>query len=86
MMAGRPMNKLHQDDVRKKIQTSQLLNRLTDHVFGDVELQQSQIKAIEILLRKSLPDLSAVQLTGPDNGPLNANLTVTFHAANGKPT
>ncbi len=61
-MAGRPMNRLHQDDVRKKIQASQLLNRLTDHAFGEVELSQSQIKAIEILLRKSLPDLSSVVL------------------------
>jgi hypothetical protein len=61
-MAGRPMNRLHQDDVRKKIQASQLLNRLTDHAFGEVELSQSQIKAIEILLRKSLPDLSSVIL------------------------
>lgn len=69
-MAGRPMNKLHQDDVRKKIQASQLLNRLTDHAFGEVELSQSQIKAIEILLRKSLPDLSAVTIQGDENNPL----------------
>lgn len=69
-MAGRPMNKLHQDDVRKKIQASQLLNRLTDHAFGEVELSQSQIKAIEILLRKSLPDLSAVTIAGDDDNPL----------------
>jgi hypothetical protein len=69
-MAGRPMNKLHQDDVRKKIQASQLLNRLTDHAFGEVELSQSQIKAIEILLRKSLPDLSAVTISGDDKNPL----------------
>lgn len=69
-MAGRPMNKLHQDDVRKKIQASQLLNRLTDHAFGEVELSQSQIKAIEILLKKSLPDLSAVTIAGDDDNPL----------------
>ena len=70
---ARPMNKLHQDDVRKKIQASQLVNRLTDHAFGDVELSQSQIKAIEILLKKSLPDLSAITLengTGEDGKPL----------------
>lgn len=69
-MAGRPMNKLHQDDVRKKIQASQLLNRLTDHAFGEVELSQSQIKAIEILLRKSLPDLSAVTIANDGENPL----------------
>lgn len=63
-MAGRPINKLHQDDVRKKIQASQLVNRLTDHALGGVELSATQIKAIEILLRKSVPDLSAITLDG----------------------
>jgi hypothetical protein len=61
-MAGRPMNKLHQEDVRKKIQASQLINCLTNHVLKGAEMSVSQIKAAEVLLRKSLPDLSAVQL------------------------
>lgn len=61
----RPM---HQDDVRAKIKTSQLVNRLTDHALNNTELSTSQIKAIEILLRKSLSDLSAIQLTGADGG------------------
>ena len=63
-MAGRPINKLHQDDVRRKIQASQLVNRLTDHALGGLELSATQIKAIEILLRKSVPDLSAITLDG----------------------
>lgn len=61
-MAGRPMNKLHQEDVRKKIQAGQLIKSLTDHVLGDRELSATQIKAAEILLRKSMPDLSSVQM------------------------
>jgi hypothetical protein len=62
-MAGRPMNKLHQDDVRKKIQASQLINVLQDHAFGHTEeLSVTRMKAIEILLKKSLPDLSAITL------------------------
>lgn len=85
-MAGRPMNKLHQDDVRKKIQASQLLNRLTDHAFGEVELSQSQIKAIEILLRKSLPDLSSITISGDADNPLQHNLTVNFVKPDGKST
>ena len=36
-MAGRPINKLHQDDVRKKIQVSQLLNVLQNHALGETE-------------------------------------------------
>jgi hypothetical protein len=61
------MGKLHQDDVRAKIQTSQLVNRLTDHALGTVELTQTQVRAIEILIRKTLPDLQAIALGAPDD-------------------
>lgn len=61
------MRKTHQDDVRAKIQTSQLVNRLTDHALGNVELSQSQVRAIEILIRKTLPDLQAVSLAPADD-------------------
>jgi hypothetical protein len=54
------MRKTHQDDVRAKIQTSQLINRLTDHALGNVELSATQVRAIEVLIRKTLPDLQAV--------------------------
>lgn len=57
----------HQDEARKKIKTSQLINRLTNHALGEIDLQPTQVKAIEILLRKTLPDLSAVQLDGEVN-------------------
>lgn len=50
--------------VRDKIQASQLINRLENHALGETELSQTQIKAIEILLRKTLPDLSAVAHEG----------------------
>ena len=68
-MAAR-LRKTHQDDVRMKIQASQLVNRLTDHALGEVELSSTQVRAIEILLRKSIPDLTSVEMTGADGGPL----------------
>lgn len=67
---GRPMNKLHQDDVRSKIQASQLINRLTDHALGELELSNTQVRAIEILLKKTIPDLSAVEHTGDADNPI----------------
>lgn len=68
---ARPIGKLHQEDVRRKIQVSQLLNVLQDHALNEgTEISPSRMKAIEILLRKSLPDLSAVQHTGEDGGPV----------------
>lgn len=66
---ARPMNKLHQDDVRKKIQASQLINVLQEHALTEgSEISMSRMKAIEILLRKSIPDLSAVTLSNDDQG------------------
>ena len=69
---GRPMGKLHQDDVRKKIQVSQLINVLEKHALDDKaeEIVASRMKAIQILLNKSLPDLSSMQVTGSDEQPL----------------
>ncbi len=62
------MGRLHQDDVRRKIQASQLINRLTDHVLGETELSATQVAAAKILLSKSLPDLQSVELAGPEGG------------------
>lgn len=57
-MAAR-LRKSHQEDVRTKIQVSQLINVLQNHALGISEdLPASRLKAIEILLRKTLPDLS----------------------------
>ena len=65
-MAGRPIGVRHQDDVRRKIQSSQLINRLNDHAHGRVDLTTTQVKACEILLKKSIPDLSQVQGSGDE--------------------
>lgn len=78
---GRPIGKRHQEDVRKKIQASQLINVLQNHALGETEeLSASRLKAIEILLRKSIPDLSSVQLDGDLNveGEINKNISVSF--------
>lgn len=59
----------HDDKTREKIQTSQLINRLTSFVNGKVELSPAQVRAIEVLLKKTLPDLAAITLEGPgENG------------------
>ena len=46
---GRPIGKLHQEDVRRKIQVSQLINVLQDHALtGEGKLEPTRMKAIEI--------------------------------------
>lgn len=61
----------HPDEVRQKIQASQLINRLMAHINSDAPLMDSsQVTAATKLLNKVLPDLSSTQLTGNDGGPL----------------
>ena len=73
---GRPINNLHQDDVRKKIQVSQLLNVLQNHALGISEdLSPTRMKAIEILLRKSMPDMASVTISGDADQPLQHIVT-----------
>lgn len=81
-MAAPHRNRNHPDDPtfeksRAKIQTTQLVKRLQNHALeqdddngNQVKLDNSQIKAIQILIDKSLPSLQAVTLTGGDGGPV----------------
>ena len=52
------------DIVRQRIRTSMITRRLTEHVLGNVEMTTSQVTAALGLLRKSLPDLTAVSHSG----------------------
>ncbi len=83
-MAAPKKNTTKPDDPRQRrtreaIKTSQLVNRLqgfalnqADGKTGDpIEIDGHRLKAIEILLRKSLPDLSSVQLTGDEDNPVH---------------
>ena len=72
----------HDQRTREKIQTSQLVNRLQSFAMGEIELTREQIKAIEVLLKKSLPDLSSVELVGA--GANGEHLTeITFRVIDG---
>lgn len=69
-MATRTRKVRHDDLTRQKIKTSQLVNRLTAHVLGSVEMSPSQVTAGLGLLKKSLPDLSSQTIKGDDEHPL----------------
>jgi hypothetical protein len=80
-MAAR-LNLRQQDQSRAAIQTSQLINRLQNYALGKteandkvVEIDAGRLRAIEILLRKTLPDVSAVTLSGDEENPLVLNVT-----------
>lgn len=50
--------------VRDRIRTTSLVQALEKHALGEQEMSATRIKAAEILLRKTIPDLSAVELSG----------------------
>jgi hypothetical protein len=72
-MAGRPLGKRHQDDVRAKIQATQIINRLQSAFDGTIDLTQTQVNIGKALLDKALPDLKAIE----HSGELNNNLTIS---------
>lgn len=59
----------HADDTRQKIKAAQLINRLQKHVDSkEPLLDASQVNAAKALLNKVLPDLKAMELSGPEGG------------------
>ena len=68
-MAAR-LHKLHQDDIRRKIQASVIIDRLEKHVKGEIEMSATQVQAANALLDRSVAKLSQIQHTGPDGGPI----------------
>ena len=70
----------HPDEVRKRIQASQLINRLNSHALSenDVKMDATQIQAARILLGKVLPDLAATTISGDADKPIAHTLTIQF--------
>ena len=50
--------------VRERIRVGVIVNRLQKHALGEVEMTPTQIRAAEVLLKKAIPDLSAVEHSG----------------------
>ncbi len=69
-MAARTTKIRHDENTRQKIKTSQIVNRLTGHVLGTVEMGPSQVSAALGLLRKTLPDLATTEIVGDPSRPV----------------
>lgn len=78
MAATRGLSVEQQERARSAIQTTQLVKRLQffaldkeDPASGKVpDLDGTKLKAIEMLLKKTLPDLSSVEISGNPEAPL----------------
>lgn len=64
------------DEHRVKIQNSNILNALIEHVEGAREMSATQVSAGVALLRKVLPDLSSVEVSGDAENPIEHKITV----------
>ena len=55
---------------RVKIQNSNILNRMIDHALGNCEMSASQVTVAIALMKKTLPDLAAVTISGDPDQPV----------------
>ena len=70
-MARTKRNAMNIEETRQKIQAIQLINRLQNHALKDATMSDSQIKAALGLLKKSVPDLANVEVSGPGGGAID---------------
>jgi hypothetical protein len=74
----RPLLKTQQDDARTRIQVGRLIQRAAaiaaGEIIADPALLGVQMRATEMLLRKALPDLSSIEMSGPEGGPLTITI------------
>lgn len=54
------------EEHRNKIRNSNILNHLIEHVSGNREMSSTQVSAGLGLLKKCLPDLQSVTVSGDD--------------------
>src|SRR5512135_238187 len=82
-MAARSNKLTLHDRWREKIRTSMLINRLTNHVLGRINMSKTQVAAAAILLKKVLPDIAAIEHTGANGEPLA--ITRVYYSADSAP-
>lgn len=63
-MAARTKKIRHSEEVRNKIQAHRLIDELQKFVYGERQMEGAQVTAALGLLRKTLPDMQAVEHSG----------------------
>lgn len=59
---------------KEKIRVGVILDRLSKHVDGEIEMSNTQIKAAEILLKKVVPDVARTELAGDEESPITVKV------------
>jgi hypothetical protein len=68
-MAARKNTPRLSNEWRERIKSGLILSRLEQAALGEIEMTPSALKAAEIVLRKTLPDLARTEVTGDEGGP-----------------
>jgi hypothetical protein len=68
---GRKPGFVMSNEHRVKIQNSNILNALIEHAEGKREMSATQVSAGLGLLKKAMPDLQAVTLSGDEDNPIS---------------
>lgn len=63
-MAARVTKIRHDENTRQKIQVAQILNRLNSLIMGKIDMPPHAVTAALGLLKKALPDLQSVEISG----------------------
>ena len=66
----------HSEEVRARIQASQLINALQNRALGKNKMDATAVNAARVLLSKVVPDLKAIEHSGPSGEPLRFTLYV----------
>jgi hypothetical protein len=77
-MAARKNKINHNEQTKRRIQASQLLNRLYLFAIGKVIMKPAQVLAAKVVIGKSIPDLKAIEHTGKDMDTVQRHITVEF--------
>jgi hypothetical protein len=60
----RTLHPARAEEVREKIKATLIIIKLENHILENVEMTSSQVTAALGLLRKSVPDLTAIEHSG----------------------
>lgn len=69
-MHKKVLNPAAVERIRERIQADRIISKLENHILDGEEMSASQVSAALGLLKKRVPDLSAVEMTGEDGGPV----------------
>jgi hypothetical protein len=68
-MAARKNQVRLSESWRERIRSGVILTRLEQAALGELEMSPAALKAAEIVLRKTLPDLARTEVSGQDGQP-----------------